>query len=85
MTNNDTNTATIALTNAHGTFEVDAEVLSRAVFALGSASPIFVRREAAGHAGYPEPDAAWLGATALDDCSLIEALIIWVESGNHTF
>lgn len=80
-----TNTATITLTNAHGTFEVDAEVLTRAVYALGSASTIHVRREAAGHAGYPEVPDAWLGATALDDCTLIEALIIWVESGNHTF
>lgn len=74
---------TISLTNEHGLFEVDADTLSKAVAQLGSASLQYVRQQAAGHAGYPEE---WLGlTTALDDCTLIEALIIWVESGNHTF
>lgn len=80
-----TTTATIALHHpAHGLFEVDPEVLTRAVARLGSASVRFVRREAAGHAGYFMNDEVF-GTTPLDDCSLIEALIIWVESGNHTF
>lgn len=74
--------ATISLTNAHGLFEVDAEVLDRAVFALGAASVGFVRAQAAGAAGYAELP---FGLTALDDCSRLEALVIWVESGNHTF
>jgi hypothetical protein len=73
----------VTLTNAHGYFEVDAEVLSRAIVKMGSASLSYVRSQAAGAAGY---GANYLGIqTALDDCTLIEALVIWVESGNHTF
>lgn len=68
---------------AHGRFEVDPEVLSVAVARFGSASVTYVRHQAAGAAGY-EP--TFLGLyTDLDDCTLIEALIIWVESGNHPF
>lgn len=81
MTDNNT-TAKVQLRNAHGFFEVDAEVLDRAVFRLGAASTVLVRTEAAGAAGHPELP---FGATALDDCTRIEALIIWIESGNHTF
>jgi hypothetical protein len=73
----------ISLTNAHGLFEVDAEVLSRAVAARGSASLTYLRREVAGAAGYDLPDNPFDLTTPLDDCSLIEVLIIWVESGNH--
>ena len=80
-----TRTATISLTNAHGLFEVDADTLTRAMVAKGNASLTYLRREAAGHAGYPESEVSYLGITALDDCSAIECLIIWVESGNHTF
>jgi hypothetical protein len=77
---------TIALRHpAHGLFEVDPQVLTRAVAAHGSSSLNFVRTRAAEAAGYAEHPNAWLGVTPLDDCSLIEALIIWVESGNHTF
>lgn len=76
--------STIELRHAnHGYFAVDAKVLSRAIFAHGSSSLHYVRTQAAGCAGYPEPGAAWLGVTALDDCTLVEALIIWVDSGNH--
>lgn len=74
----------ITLVNNHGRFEVDPKVLSRAVAQVGSATAFFVRKEAAGAAGYPQPDLMF-GKTGLDDCTLIEALIIWVESGNHTF
>lgn len=70
---------------AHGTYRVDPEVLSRAIFRYGAASLPWVRAQAAGHAGYPEDPNAFLGVTPLDDCTLIEALIIWVDSGNHTF
>lgn len=77
-----TNNTMISMTNAHGRYEVDAEVLTRAVAAVGAASVTWVRAQAAGCAGYPEGQ---FGFTALDDCTLIEALIIWVESGNHTF
>lgn len=77
-------TSTITLVHpAHGQFKVDADVLSLAVAQLGSASLGWLRAQAAGHAGYPEQPFSWV--TALDDCSRIECLIIWVESGNHTF
>lgn len=78
----------ISLTNAHGLFEVDPEVLQRAIASLGSASVTYVRQQAAAHAGYPATSAVpWVAAltTALDDCNVVECLIIWVESGNHTF
>lgn len=76
---------TITLTNAHGTFTVDADVLARAVFRLGAATVSYLRCQTAKHCGYPEPDTGWLGFTALDDCNAVECLIMWVESGNHTF
>jgi hypothetical protein len=78
-----TNTAMISLTNAHGLFEVDPEVLSRAVEAVGSASITYLRQEAAGCCGH---EADTFGVQhAFDDLSRIEVLIAWIESGNHTF
>lgn len=69
----------------HGLFTVDPVILSRAVAALGSASPLYVRQMASGHAGYGEHPDALIGRTALDGCTLIECLIIWVDSGNHSW
>lgn len=68
----------------HGTFRVDADSLQKAVEKYGSASEFFVREQTCGHVGFPMPD-KFLGVTALDDCSVIECLIIWVESGNFVF
>lgn len=70
----------------HGTYTVDTAVLDTAVIRYGNASLMYVRKQAAGCCGYPEHQNAWLtGETALDDCTLIECLIIWIESGNHNF
>jgi hypothetical protein len=77
-------TTMIVLTNAHGRYEVDAEVLSRAIFAVGSASIDWLRQEAAGACGYEANRITGLH-DALDDCSRAEVLIAWIESGNHTF
>lgn len=79
-----TTTASLLLTNAHGSFRVDPEVLSRAVFAMGAASITYLRQEAAGACGF-EANAITGLQTAFDDLSRIEVLIAWVESGNHTF
>lgn len=73
----------ITMTNAHGTYTVDPDVLSRAVERIGSASLFHIRQEAAAAAGYTPTG---LGVyTDLDDCTRIEAIIVWVESGNHPF
>lgn len=74
----------IVLTNAHGRFEVDAEVLSRAIFQVGAASLDWIRNQAAGACGFdPNPITGLFHD--FDDLSRAEALIAWIESGNHTF
>lgn len=83
MTNNN-RPASILLTNAHGAFRVDPEVLSRAIEAKGLASIEFLRHEAAGAMGFT-PNAITGTFDDLDDCTRIEVLIAWVESGNHPF
>jgi hypothetical protein len=79
-----TNTATISLTNAHGLFAgIDPTVLHRAMIATANRSLPLLRAQAAGCTGFPEVE---VGApTPYDDCTWIEVLIIWIESGNHTF
>jgi hypothetical protein len=82
MTNNDT--ATISLRHpAHGLFEVPVRVLNRALEATKFCSDALIRHQAAGHCGYGEFDID--APNPLDDCSRLEVLIIWIESGNHTF
>jgi hypothetical protein len=72
--------ATITLKNDHGYFEVDAEVLNKVVFKYGDYYLPHVRKWAADCCGHSvQPD----GTTAFDDCSRIECLIMWVESGNY--
>jgi hypothetical protein len=78
-----TNTATLSLTNAHGLFEVPVRTLTRALAATKHRSDALIRIQACGHCGYGEFDIE--GPTPLDDCSRLETLIIWIESGNHTF
>lgn len=78
-----TNTATISLTNAHGLFEVSVRTLLRAQVATASRSNALLKVQAAGHCGYGDFE---VGApNPLDDCSKLEVLIMWIESGNHTF
>jgi hypothetical protein len=76
-----TNTATITLTNAHGLHTASVAVLNRAMIATANRSDDLLRRQAAGHCGFAEAD--WDLAYA--DCSRIEVLIAWIDSGNHTF
>lgn len=80
-----TNTATISLTNAHGLFaEVPVRILDRALAATAHRSDDLIRSQAAGHIGYGE----FLPGDFLNpltDCSRLEVLIQWIESGNHTF
>lgn len=80
-----TNTATISLTNAHGLFTVEVPVLNRAIAATKHRSTELIRSQAAGCTGFPEYD--WIAGEAgpYDDCSRLEVLIAWIESGNHTF
>jgi len=78
-----TNTAILSLTNAHGLFTVEVSILNRALIATANRSDALLRIQAAGHCGYGE--FAMGDATPLDDCSRLEVLIAWIESGNHTF
>lgn len=80
-----TNTATISLTNAHGLFEVPVYLLNRAMAATKFRSDELIRHQAAGHTGAGDYD--WIAGEAgpYDDCSRLEVLVIWIESGNHTF
>lgn len=79
-----TNTATIALTNAHGLFKVQARVLDRAIAATKHRSDALIRMQAAAHCGFGEFDIED-ASNPLSDCYRHELLIIWIESGNHTF
>jgi len=79
-----TNTATIALTNAHGLFKVTPQALNRAIAATAARSTDLLRSQAAGHVGYGEFEPGAIN-NPLEDCSRLEVLIIWIESGNHTF
>lgn len=81
-----TNTATISLTNAHGLFAgIDPTTLARAIAATKHRSLALLRSQAAGCCGHSDYD--WVAGEAgpYDDCTRIEVLIIWIESGNHTF
>lgn len=68
----------------HGLYEADAEVLSRAIFAVGAASIDWLRNEAAGCCGFDANAITGLH-DAFDDLSRAEVLIAWIDSGNHTF
>lgn len=76
MTNN--HTATIALTNSHGLFEVDADRLHLVLLKTTNMAIPELRALVAGHAGYSSED-------DIRDCTWIELCIIWLESGNHPF
>lgn len=81
-----TNTATISLTNAHGLFaDIPVAVLNRAIAATKYRSTDLIRSQAAGCCGFPEYD--WIAGEAgpYDADSRIEVLMMWIESGNHTF
>jgi hypothetical protein len=83
MNNNDTNTKVQVQVPGHGLYEADAEVLSRAIEAVGSASITWLRQEAAGACGF---NANFLGLQdAFDDLNRAQVLIAWIDSGNHTF
>ena len=73
-----------AATPGHGTYIADAEVLSRAIEAVGSASITYLRQEAAGCCGFDANPITGLH-TAFDDLTRVEVLIAWIDSGNHTF
>lgn len=77
--------ATISLRHpAHGLFDgVDPEVLTRAMRAISHRSILLLRAQACGSCGYG--DFAPGDPNPLDDCNFLEVLIIWIESGNHTF
>ena len=78
--------ATIVLKNAHGHFEVRAEVLEEALRSdYGNADVAYVRQEAAARCGHPKDGLFGLRYTAFDDCSRLECLIMMVDSGNHSF
>ena len=80
-----TNTATITLNNTHGAFTVQVAVLNRAIAATKFRSDELIRHQAAGCTGFDDYD--WIAGEAgpYDDCSRLEVLIAWIESGNHTF
>jgi hypothetical protein len=81
-----TNTATISLRHPlHGLFEVDSHILTRAMDATKYRSTDLIRVQACGFCGYGEFDIFAGEKTPLDDCTRLEVLIIWIESGNHTF
>lgn len=71
-------------TPGHGLYEADAEVLSRAIEAVGSASLTYLRQEAAGACGHL-PNALTGLQEAFDDLTRVEVLIAWIDSGNHPF
>jgi hypothetical protein len=78
MTNIDrTETSTIALTNAHGLFKADSAKVNNAMLHTNDMSFTAIRALVTGSCGYD--------ANGLDDCSWLELMIIWVESGNHPF
>lgn len=82
--NNNNPTAKVQVTNAHGRFEADAEVLSRAIFKVGAASIDLLRHEAAGACGFtPNPITGTFHD--FDDLTRVEVLIAWIDSGNHNF
>jgi hypothetical protein len=70
-----TNTATITLTNAHGTFQVDAPRLTEVAIRLREMSTPRLRRYAAGLNGFPNED-------AYDGDTRFEVLIMVTEGGN---
>lgn len=81
-----TNTATLSLTNAHGLFAgIDPKVLDRALKATTFRADTLIRHQAATACGHPDYD--WMAGAPgpLDDCTRIEVLMIWIESGNHSF
>lgn len=78
-----TTTPLLTLTNAHGLFEVEVRTLSRAIAATRHRSDALIRIQTAAHCGYGDFDIE--DSTPLDNCSRIELLAIWIESGNHTF
>lgn len=85
MTNNNT-AALLSLRNVHGLFDgVSASVLDRALEATRFRSIDLLRYQAATCCGHPDYDFAAGEAGPLDDCTRVEVLIIWIESGNHTF
>ena len=73
----------IVLTHpAHGVFVLDEDRINKLTLAVrdvGDASLGYVRRHTAAACGHDE--SVW--DTALNDCTLIDCLIMWIESGNH--
>lgn len=80
MNNNNLN-PTITLTNRHGAYTVEVDILNLAILKTKNRSDALIRRQAAGACGFDEAD--W--DTAFLGDSRLEVLIAWVESGNHTF
>jgi hypothetical protein len=72
-----TNTATIALNNDHGLFEVEVSTLHTAMMKSASLSRASLQAVVEGSTGHSEGNLA--------DCTWVELLIIWIESGNHPF
>ena len=81
----------IKVENAHGLYVLDTDEkiadLNKMMKRLANASEYFVREQASGAMGYPNDWNDWtikLGVTPLDDVSILEVFIMWIESGNYT-
>lgn len=66
------------LIQAHGVFEVDPDLLYSAILQAEYLPTADLKREAAVCCGHPDPD-------AFAKVTRLEALTMWVESGNHFF
>lgn len=62
---------------AHGNFTADSAKVQAALIHTASMNTNDLREVVAGHVGYDPGQ--------LDDCSWVEVVIIWIESGNHPF